>query len=302
MKRSLTTTVLGASLVVCSLLVSCSSAGDQEASKQANPSGASVSGIDRSAYSNIHAVLDEETQTVETPLSKYINTAEERTQIATANFFDFKECVQSKGYQIVHHYYQVESRPEAPFGVWSQTYAEKYGYSIDKILGRVYVDEGVETEDPATLQAHSDCEAELMSSEIPVLLKGLNASLQGTGTDILGESYNKAQSLLFQDSDVQAAIDEWTQCLADQGIAMDDEYELPIPVIPEDTEAQFKQALLDVECKEKVRLTQRFYDAQAQYEQALIEKNQSAFNSLAEVKAKNLELAHQKLQENGITP
>ncbi|MDY3049498.1 MAG: hypothetical protein SOR40_06970 [Rothia sp. (in: high G+C Gram-positive bacteria)] len=202
------------------------------------------------------------------------------------------------GQQPLHHYIDASSKPEFPLGVWSEAYAARYGYEIVTLQGPVLIDEGdANPDDPAVLQAHSDCEAQLRGQEIPYYLHGDT----GLGeTAILGEVNNQVQSLLLADPDVLAAKEEWLTCLEDQGIAISNENDNIFPLVPEDKELEIEQALKDVACKEKVSLTSRYFDAQAQYEQALIEKNQSAFNTLAEKKESNLEEARRILALNGL--
>lgn len=250
----------------------------------------------------MHAVFNEGLQSVEMPLDKYVNSPDEYVQIATANFYQLKACVVGKGQPLTHHYYQTEYRSVAPFGVWSRQYAERYGYELHNELGRVYVGEGVKGEETPQMQtALEECASEVEPQEIPVILRGVSVNM-GPETATLGEVSEQVTMLVAQDSDVKSAIEEWTQCLAKEGISMDTQYENPLPVIPEDKEAQIKQALIDVQCKKDTRLMERYFDAQAQYEQALIEKNQATFNTLAETKAANLEKARAALRENGVTP
>ncbi|WP_237201005.1 hypothetical protein [Rothia nasimurium] len=259
--------------------------------------------VDRDSYSNIHAVLNPEKQTIDTPLNKYVHDADERMTIARANYINLKKCATGKGYELPHHFYQTEYRIEAPFGVWSNSFAEKYGYEINHTLGKVYVDEGYRGEDvPSEIQqTFETCLTEIADQEIPYFIKGVAMSATAE-TAVLSEVSGQVTYLVQEDSDVKAAIQEWIQCLNDQGIQIDPQYEEPFPIIPDDKEANIKQALVDVQCKKDVRLMERYYDAQAQYEQALIEKNQAAFNTLAERKEAYLNQAKEVLQQNGITP
>lgn len=276
--------------------------GNQEVVSQ-EESSVSAPSIDRQSYSNIHAVFDAEKQTVETPLEKYVHSPEEQIIIMTASYIHLKQCAVDKGQELPHHFYQVEYKSDVPFGVWSSEFAEKYGYQLNNSLGKVYVDEGYKGEDiPSEMQKNFEsCHDEVSSQNIPYFIKGVAAS-EVTETAVLSEVSGQVNHLLEEDSDVQLAIKEWIQCLEEKGIPIDTNYDQPIPVIPEDKEANIKQALIDVQCKKDVRLMERYYDAEAQYEQALIEKNQAAFNTLGERKEAYLNQAKEILLQNGITP
>lgn len=284
---------------VCFALTSCinNEAGPSEAESQAG--GASIPVVDRDKFSSVKPIYDSENMLVETPLDRYVNSVEEQVQIVTANYFPIRECVERKGYPVAYQFYSSDFRPEAPLGVWSQQYAEKYGYSVERRGGKVYLDAGVKDVSEEAQEVMIDCEKSLVPYEIPVYLHGDTGLAE---TAVIGEVYNYSQILLDEDEDVKTAIDEWVQCLEGKGIAIDRSYTLPGPVVPEDSEDQIKQALEDVACKEEVRLTQRYFEAQAQYEQALIEENQAAFNVLAEKKEENLAKARAILIENGIQP
>lgn len=288
--------------VACLFLVACGGAGNQGGQiDSATANSVDAPAVNRGEYSKIRAVFDDDKQIVETPLDKYVHSEDEITQIATANFFPLKKCVNDAGYETSYHFYETKYRPEIPFGVWSKSQAEKYGYAINPVKGKVYLAEGGAGEDPAQAKVQTECLETTEGSEIPVLVAGVSARPAGDLL-ILSEVSGQVQALMNQDQDVEAAIQEWIQCLADQGIPMDSQYEQYIPVIPEDKEANIKQALADVQCKKDVRLMERYFDAQAQYEQALIEKNQAAFNTLAERKEAYLTQAKEVLIQNGITP
>ena len=291
----------------CLFLVACGSTSTQNeradsgvASNEMNI-GVDVPVINREEYANIHAVPDDSKQIVETPLDRYVHSEDEVTQIVAANFFPFKKCVNDAGYETSHHFYETEYRPDVPFGVWSRSYAEKYGYAINRAKGKVYLDQGDSSEDPGRDKIQTECLAKTAGDEIPVLMRGVSARPVGDLV-ILSEVSGQIQVLMNEDEDIKAAVQEWIQCLNDQGIPMDSQYEQHIPVIPDDKEANIKQALVDVQCKQDVRLMERYFDAQAQYEQALIEKNQAAFNTLAERKEAYLNQAREVLIQNGITP
>lgn len=290
-------------LVGSLLLTACGATGGQEQEGlEADASAPAVPSVDRSAYSNVHAIFDYEKQTVETPLDKYTHTPDEHIIISSANFFDLKKCVNEKGQELIHHFYQTEYRSQVPFGVWSPQFAEKYGYEINHSLGRVYIDEGYKGEPTAEMQqALESCAQEIAVEEIPVFIKGFTIS-PSPETAILSEVSGQVTALVEQDPDVDAAIAEWTECLAGQGISIDTNYEIPAPITPEDKESNIKQALIDLQCKQDVRLMERYFDAQAQYEQALIEENQAAFNTLAERKEAYVNQAKDILRQNGINP
>lgn len=283
-------------LASCFLLVSCTTAGDQQGSEQ----NESLPVINRQEYSHIRAVLDTRKQTAETPLDKYVHSEDELTQIAAANFFNLKKCVNAKGYEVFHHFYQTKVLPEMPLGVWSEESASKNGTRVVEELGKIYIDEGIDNDSPAVLKAHTECQQEMMSSDIPGLRLGLDVSSSSAESTVLGETYNQAQVLLDSDSEVQSAIHEWKKCLEKEGVVFDAFYKTP--VAPEEPEANIKQALLDVQCKTNVKLMEIYFNAQAQYEQALIEKNQAVFNRIATLKQEQLEEARKILRENGVTP
>lgn len=285
-------------LMGCLALAACGNAGSQQLEASASATSSPLPQVDRSAYSHITATFNSELQTVSTPLDAYVHTEDELAIIATANYYPLKDCVLNKGQNIPHHHYQVEYKSYAPYGVWSPVHAEKYGYSLHKSLGKVYLDDGYQgQETPEMSQALAECVQETADQEIPVLIKGVAVS----GGSIISEISGQSQALLQADPDVQAAINEWKTCLAEAGISMDPQYEQPIPLIPEDTEANIQQALIDVQCKQKVRLMERYYNAQAQYEQALIEKNQAALNTIAQQKEAYLDQARQQLRQRGIS-
>lgn len=292
-------------LAGCFLLAACGNAGGQ-VSQEASPSEMNkpaIPTVDRSSYSHIKATFDPEKQTVETPLDKYVHSADEQTIISTANYTFLKKCATEQGKELPHHFYQVEYRGDIPFSVWSNSFAEKYGYEINHVLGKIYIDEGYRgAEIPTEIQqTFETCLDEISSKEIPYFIEGISIS-DNAETRILSEVSGQVAYLVIEDADVKDAIEEWSQCLKSQGIALDPQYEQPSPVIPEDKEANIRQALIDVQCKKEVRLMERYYDAQAQYEQALIEKNQAAFNSLAERKEAYTKQAKEVLVQNGITP
>lgn len=289
----------------CLVLTACGNAGSQDSSSSPESeaiSSPTFSVPDRQGYSNIHAVFNQERQTVETPLDKYAHSEDEHIVIATANYLLLKQCATKKGSELPHHFYQTEYRSDIPFGVWSTAFAEKYGYQINHSLGRIYVDEGYQGEDNQEIQkTFESCIQEVEGQEIPVLIKGFSLAASAE-TSVLSEVSGQVDYFLVEDPDVKAAVEEWKNCLAQQGIAMNPEYENPIPVIPEEKEQNIKQALIDVQCKKEVSLMERYYDAQAQYEQALIEKNQAAFNTLAERKEEYFQQAKEILVQNGIKP
>lgn len=283
----------------CLALASCVNSEGGSLGYEGSKSEWSIPVVDRGSFSSVKPIYDTENMLVETPLDRYVNSAEEQTQIVTANYFPIRECVERKGYPVAYQFYSSDFRPEAPLGVWSRQYAEKYGYSVERRGGKIYLDAGVKDVSEEDQEIMIECEKSLASYEIPVYLHGDTGLAE---TAVIGEVYNYSQILLSEDEDVKAAIDEWVQCLEGKGIAIDRSYTLPGPVVPEDSEAQIKQALEDVACKEEVGLTQRYFEAQAQYEQALIEENQAAFNILAEKKEENLAKARAILIENGIQP
>ncbi len=291
-------------IIGCLCLVACGNMGNQASQEPESSDLASaldIPEVDRNAYQNIHAIFDEQKQIVETPLSRYVHSEDEFTMIITANFFPFKQCVNNAGYETSRHTYQTEYRPHIPYAVWSYPFAEKYGYDINPVQGKVYLDQGETDENPERNKVQSDCLEKTQGDEIPVIMRGVSARPVGDMV-ILSEVSQQVQTLMTQDTDVNSAVQEWIQCLEGQGIPMDTTYEQPIPVIPEEKEANIKQALVDVQCKKDVRLMERYYDAQAQYEQALIEKNQAAFNTLGERKEEYVNQAKQVLLQNGITP
>lgn len=297
--RKVTTTLI---TVSCFFLAACGGTGSQDSQggeAEAN-SSLEVPEVDRSKYSHIHAVFDEQKQIVETPLSKYVHSEDEVTQIVSANFFAFKKCVNDLGFQTSHHTYQTEYRPNIPFAVWSQPFAEKYGYKINPVQGKIYINEGDSADNPSRDQAQTECLEQTQSSEIPVIMSGVSARPVGDMV-ILSEVSNQVSYLLAEDADVKAAIQEWVTCLEGNDIQIDTNYEQPIPITPDGQEESIKHALIDVQCKKDVRLMERYFDAQAQYEQALIERNQTAFNTLAEKKESSLEEARRILALNGVS-
>ena len=243
------------------------------------------------------AQLDESSQTIVWPVSRFTATMPERQAVSTAADKLVSECGAKQGYQwpiIDRRQMGDEDAWERPYGLWSIEHAAQYGYEAPPFsetkqqlidFGRDFSQE----EDEVFWACQDGVEAEQPLLDLSFLDDNDNLVQRARA-----ESYHQASAT----PEWEQAVEQWRTCITAAGYApREDE---PFGLVGTEnfgTEQRIRAAVADTRCKQDTDLVQRLADIEASFQLKFIEQNEAALIAQREKINESLKYAESILNE-----
>ena len=210
--------------------------------------------------------LDKINERIHLPLEQYAPDHAEREEHNRINVEKVNKCLQEHHLPTVpvpepHH-----EPVDRPYGIWSMSNAEKYGYALptpkespEKINNL-----------PEELSGNKDASECISKSYSGPNYVGARSNDADVGLRTV------ASAMTLEDESAQEPIRLWKQCVRDGGGSFTDSQSFWTPDIP-DSGPSSKEAVqlakLDVSCKEKVHLVEKVARVEHKYQMEQINKN-----------------------------
>ncbi|MFC5931850.1 hypothetical protein D6T64_04360 [Cryobacterium melibiosiphilum] len=262
--------------------------------------------LDVDSYSSVRAVLSEQSEAIGLPLDDYLMTSSDESAAQAANFILMNACMEESGleYELGKiDWSDVGGLPDRRYGLWSADNAARYGYNIptDAAVADAYATVDEKSEDETYYNSSMNCVQSI--DAVPIIRADYEGDANVTNlTEVATRGVSEAQQYAREQSEWDAAIDEWHQCATDAGLTVDasGDEEVWTPRLPAtDEESRVKIAVVDVACKSQVQLIQRLSDLEARYQAAYIAENEARLKTLADAKAAALERIRSIVAQGG---
>lgn len=237
------------------------------ASTETEDGGPDLPAVSIAAYGDVSAQLDYELAVATTPVSQFsLNSPEYVIRVLHAIAVRTDECMIDEGYTATAP--QQDWSPFVPnedrtYGIWSVSYASKYGVSLAPGAGAPSIDiisMGVEQS-----KAYEVCSDAAKES----LIEELTWSQE---MNIDAKIKKRAYELTAADESGQQARADWQACMEEQGIVLDSADGRPVQQYQEQgKEAEIGAIVVEATCAQSTGAIQTLYDLQARYEAALID-------------------------------
>lgn len=236
---------------------------------------------------SVKASLDRSRGSVRLPLDQYgINNADV-VVISNAQLALTGQCVRDRGFPFEHDG-RVSSNPiidDREYGFWVREFVEEFGIDGPNGAGEVPV-----APDPEQREVWSNC-SDAASQDLnfePVYFPMARFP-------VLQEIYAAAYRAARQDPDWAATVTEFHTCLADEGLAPDEEFEFGVELPSENDQETIRRLLIEVDCKDQIDFIQRLMDIMAQYQAPLIEERAAELAEPKQIRDDLMDRAHEIL-------
>ncbi|MCS3442170.1 hypothetical protein [Microbacterium phyllosphaerae] len=218
-------------------------------------------------YGDVTAKLDYDHAVAETPASALsLSSPDYVVRVLHAIATVANTCMVERGFEAT-----ADDKDWSPFipeedrtyGIWSVTYASKYGVSPSPEDGPAPVDVismGVEQS-----KAYAGCATKAQESLMDELLFSQDVNIDA-------QIRNRASDLTTASEEGKKAKLDWQACMEESGIVLDPADGRPVQQYQEQgKEAEIGAIVIEAECARSTGAVQTLYDIQARYEAALID-------------------------------
>jgi len=243
-------------------LTGCSAGGDDAPDPEETMATVSLDG-----YQDVTAKLDFEHASPALPLDQYsMNSSEYVHRVLHAIAVSTDACMTEQGYPAVAQTVDWAPYPaeDRTYGVWSISYATKYGLDSAPQSGPPAVDTvnlGVDFNKAYPLcmdEAKGQLMDQLTFSQEP----NVDSRIRGRAIDLVVAS-----------EEGKSALTAWQSCMEQAGLVLDPEDGRPsAQYAAQGKEAEITATVTEAQCGADSGATQTLYDLQAQYEQAFMDQ------------------------------
>lgn len=234
--------------------------------------GLDIEGIDLGAYAEVTAQLDFERGTVVLPLDGIRKDSAEVTALRLhARQALVDSCLRERGLPGVEWPAMPPADGDRLFGPWSVALASRYGFGMAR-------DALNSAGPPDRTDEQSQC---IASAKEEMAGLGESADTYSLDKQIRSTAYDAVKV----SPEAKAAISAAQACMVENGIAIDSESGMPrSDPSASNSETNIRIAVTSATCYVETGAIQTLYDRLAQYQAALIDKNEAAVVELAREK------------------
>ncbi|MEV0317120.1 hypothetical protein ACIBKX_31180 [Streptomyces sp. NPDC050658] len=249
------------------------------------------------------------------PVEAYLPTRKEEQAITQARAALVKDCMEAQGFS----YNQPPELPEiggqsltdGRYGIWERDDVERWGYHPDPERLKAHEEATAQVTDLTQELSQAERTALYGKSEGPAEGHGIGGCARevsvklGEGTT--GESFtelaeamaNDAHSRAQREPVVRKAFESWSACMKKQGY----DYQTPMDANDdaafaeqEISDAELAVALTDLDCREKHRVNQTWYEQETRWQKRLIEEKSVPLHAVRRQTADVVRKAQQVLE------
>lgn len=266
--------------LVCFALTACSP------ETSSNSETLQADSIDLEPYTHVRANLDFETGTVTLPLQAIeMNSPEvgELRVLATRALVD--SCLADNGLPTYAWPNRTPEGDDRLYGIWSVSWAASFGYDLPQ---------SADKDDLPPISAEQEACFSAGRAEMEDKLKAIDAV--NFDDDVRRAAY--AATLASPEGKVALSLAQ--ECMRDRGLSLDSESGFPKLDTSSEYggEANIRIAVIEATCNVETGAVQALYDLTAQYQTALIDRNEAAAVALAEEKAELVTYFTRLIDEN----